>query len=177
MSQLSKYDRNLDRACKAIAACTKPIEAKRIADYAESMRIYAKRAKNKDMEADCVEIRMRATRRVGQLMRAQRDTVGLARAGRPKTSKRQRRNRGLETPILPSLESQGIDKNLAKYARQLEDMTAQHFEELVSDARTMITNLLRRVISLAEGMDDRRAHAARARDTGGSFRDLQALLA
>jgi hypothetical protein len=55
---------------------------------------------------------MRATRRIDQLRQAQKETIGLAPAGRPKI--------GLsENPIFdrPTLASQGIDKNLAHQAR------------------------------------------------------------
>jgi N6-adenosine-specific RNA methylase IME4 len=170
MPQLTKYD--YDLACKAIAACAKPIEAKRIKDFADSMRVFAKRAGNKEMEADCVEIRMRATRRVGQLMKVQPKAKGGEHGGK-------RRLDGVrKTPsnVTASLQEIGIDKNLAKYARKLEDMTERHFEDLVADARTMITNLLRRVISLTEGMQDREAHSRRARDSGGTYRDMRELI-
>ena len=56
---------------------------------------------------------MRATRRLDQLRQAQKETVGLNPGGRPVKS-------GVsETPVLPTLASQGIDKNLAKQARIL----------------------------------------------------------
>jgi hypothetical protein len=53
-------------------------EAKRIRDQAVALRAYA-RAKNRDLEADAIEIRMRATRRIDQLRQAQKDAVGLNR--------------------------------------------------------------------------------------------------
>jgi hypothetical protein len=42
------------------------------------MRAYARQAKNKQIEIDASEIRFRAERRLGELMAAQRETVGLA---------------------------------------------------------------------------------------------------
>jgi hypothetical protein len=67
-SGLVKYD----AACRAIAAAKSVDEAK----------------KNRDMEADAAEIRMRATRRLDQMRQAQKETVGLnkgtAGKGRPK---------------------------------------------------------------------------------------------
>jgi hypothetical protein len=50
---------------------------KDIRDQAVAMAAYARQAKNRDLEADAVEIRLRATRRLDQLRRAQKETVGL----------------------------------------------------------------------------------------------------
>ena len=42
---------------------------------------YARQAKNRQLEIDAAEIRLRAERRVGQLIVAQKETVGLAQGG------------------------------------------------------------------------------------------------
>ncbi|TBF29317.1 hypothetical protein [Rhizobium ruizarguesonis] len=73
----------------------------------------ARQAKNKELEADAAEIRMRATRRLDQMRQGQKETIGLAKAGRPPKI-------GVsETPIIPTLAEAGIDKNLAKESRRL----------------------------------------------------------
>jgi len=43
------------------------------------MRAYARQAKNRELEVDAAEIRMRAERKLGELITAQKETVGLAR--------------------------------------------------------------------------------------------------
>jgi hypothetical protein len=73
-----------DTACKAVAAANSVDEIKDIREKAEAMRTYARQAKNKQLEIDASEIRFRAERRLGELMEAQRQIVGLAPAGRPK---------------------------------------------------------------------------------------------
>src|SRR5262245_33723999 len=77
MNALVKYD----AACRALAEAKSIDEAKDISDKAAAMKEYARQAKNRQLEIDAAEIRMRAERRIGQLMQMQRDTVGLATGG------------------------------------------------------------------------------------------------
>lgn len=89
------------------------------------MAAYARQARNRDLEADAVEIRMRATRRLIQLRQAQKETIGF--------------NPGAAVPTRvddkPTLASQGIDKNLADRARKAYAMPADDFGELISEGR------------------------------------------
>ena len=45
------------------------------------MRVYARQSKNRTLEVDATEIRMRAERRLGELITTQKETVGLATGG------------------------------------------------------------------------------------------------
>jgi hypothetical protein len=111
-TELARYD----TACRALAEARSVDEVKDIRDMAVAMAAYARQAKNKDLESDAVEIRMRATRRLDELRQAQKETVGLATGKEGK-----RKALGLpENPSdRPTLASQGIDKNLAQQARVL----------------------------------------------------------
>jgi hypothetical protein len=119
---LVKYD----AACKAIAELTTIDAAKELRDKATAMKVYAAQANNKQLEADAVEIRMRATRRLGEMTKAQKETVGLS------AGTRGSRVKGARVDDKPTLASQGIDKNLANEARTWAEMTEEKFEQEVA---------------------------------------------
>lgn len=68
MTSLVKYD----AACRALAEAKAVDEVKDLRDKADAMRIYAMQAKNKTLEIDAAEIRIRAERRLGELIAAQK---------------------------------------------------------------------------------------------------------
>src|SRR6516165_5261407 len=70
-----------DAACRALAEARQVDEVKDTRDKGIAMATYARQAKNRDLEADAVEIRMRATRKLDQLRQAQKGSVGLATGG------------------------------------------------------------------------------------------------
>ena len=131
-----------DAACQALKKAKSIDDVKAVRDAAAALRAYAKQAKNKDLEIDAAEIRIRAERRVGELMKAQRQTVGLATAGRP-------RKIGSEPdPISKpaTLAEAGIDKHLADRGRKLAAMPDEKFAHVVERwrART-ITDAAKKV--------------------------------
>jgi hypothetical protein len=132
-----------------IAECKSIIEAKEIRNKAIGLAFCAKAAKNKELEAHAIEIRMRATRRLGQMIEEQKKTVGLA-----KGSKGQLRGRNASGAVnitapenLPTLASQGIDNNLAKQARSLAGLSDDEFKEAVSKARGACQRVLPTVVN------------------------------
>jgi len=100
------------KRCRALTEARSVDEVKDIRDKAVAMACYARQAQNRSLEADAVEIRMRATRKLDELRQAQKETVGLAKGGGGKHG----RKRVIEKP---TLESQGIGKNVAQQARVL----------------------------------------------------------
>jgi FtsZ-binding cell division protein ZapB len=120
-----------DAACKALAAAVAVDEVQDIRAKAEAVRAYAKQAKNRQMEVDAAEIRIRAERRLGELMAAQGETVGKATG---------QLRRGLELNPReptdpPTLTEAGIDKNLAHRARTYAAVPKDQFEQLLSKKR------------------------------------------
>ena len=72
----------LDKAARALAKCNID-QAKSIRDKAQALEVYARQAKQSaTMERQCAVIRLRAERRIGQLL------AGMVRAGNPQLSHR-----------------------------------------------------------------------------------------
>ena len=125
-SQLARYE----AARRALASARTLAQINPIRFEAAALREYARQAKDKELEVHAVELRIRAERRVGEVMRQQKETVGLA---KPPGSNQ---HRGKSSPdALPTLAEAGIDKDLAKRARKLAAIPSETFEALVADWR------------------------------------------
>lgn len=137
--QFVKYE----AARKALAEAVAVDEVKAVRDESMAMKAYAKQAKDTELQEKAVELQMRATRRLNEMMDAQKETVGLSKGGRPKT--------GLsENPVSPldasdnrvmpkpSLKDAGIDKNLAHEARQLGKLSDEEFEKEVEEEKAKV---------------------------------------
>ena len=133
-----------DAACRALADARSVDEVKEIRDQAVAWAVYARQAKNRDLEADAVEIRMRATRMLGQMMQAQRETVGLAKGGKPYQGKS--RSTGLAKNPVATLAEAGINKNLAHEGRKLGALSEQEFEQAVVDVREATKSATAKVV-------------------------------
>ena len=118
---------------------------KDIYDKAVAEATYARLAKNREVEAAAIEIRMRATRRMDQMRMAQKQTIGLAKPGRKKNGLR-------ENPI-PTLASQGLDKNLAHQARLLGAMDEAAFARKVAEARDSVFRRAAREAEILRSFD------------------------
>ena len=73
--ELIKYD----SMCRAIAECHAVDEVKDIRDKAMALEHYAKQAKNTDAERKAADIRLRAERRTGELLK----DLAKSEGGRP----------------------------------------------------------------------------------------------
>lgn len=129
MSALIKYD----AACRAIAEALQVDEIMSIRDEME-MRAAAERiAGNRDLERQAVELRMRATRRLGEIITKQKETVGLNRGragmGRPTLG-----GADAEQPKSderPTLADAGISRKLSSQAQKLAALPPEQFEGLI----------------------------------------------
>ena len=171
-TSLTKYD----AACRALAEAVAVDEVMAIRDEAAQLVAAARIANNHQAEADAIAIRMRATRRLGQLMQAQKETVGLATGGEHGGRRRIDGSRADPSIQRPTLAMQGIDKYLAHQARMLSASSDEDFEKTVADAQDKVTRAVRNAVREIEIEQAREAYRSRTYE-GGTVEDLEALIA
>jgi N6-adenosine-specific RNA methylase IME4 len=128
---LARYE----AARAALAEAVRVDEVKDVHDAAAALGAYARQAKDRDMEANAVVLRERAERKLGEMLAAQKQTHGLARAGRPKKSVPG------EEQISPrdiTLADMGIDRKLSSRAQKKAGIAEQAFEAMVEATRERI---------------------------------------
>lgn len=122
--QLIRYD----AACRALAECKAIDEVKDWRDKAQALQAYAKQAKNKQLEVDAAEIRIRAERRLGQMLQETAETgERQTRGGDRKAAE--------SKSIAPTLIDIGISKDLSARAQAIASVPEQQFEQILSEAR------------------------------------------
>jgi hypothetical protein len=121
-------------ARRAIANAETVEEVNKILAMATGLAAAARHATDHELEAEAAVLKLEAERKLGQLMAAQKETVGFSKGGRPKT--------GIpENPVLskpPTLAEAGIDKNLAEKARKAAAMPEAAFAEAKEAKRAAV---------------------------------------
>src|ERR1035437_2395258 len=133
-----------DAACAGIASAKNVDEVKQIHDKAEAVRAYARQAKNKTLEIDAAEIRIRAERRLGELLAVMPKATGAKGIGNPKSALVKREHTA-------TLKQMGVSMDLSARAQRLAAVPAEAFEEKISEWRGLVeeenervtTNLLK----------------------------------
>jgi DNA N-6-adenine-methyltransferase Dam len=115
---LARYD----AMCRAIVEAHRVDEAKEIRDKAMALAVYARQAKDTEAERRCCEIRLRAERRAGELLRERE----MARGGQPFQATA-RGARGVET-----LAELGISYGQSAQWQKVAAMSAPKFEAAVA---------------------------------------------
>lgn len=169
-TQLIKYE----AACRALAECKSVDEVKTWADKAAAMQAYGRMAKDKTLEVDAAEIRIRAERRLGEML-ADSD---LQKGGRPpeKTGR-------VERPVSkqPTLADAGISKDLSSRAQKLAAVPEAKFEAELAAKRERDQKEGARVSARLEKVGEREIAKAKKQrapepandaDTGQSIDEL-----
>ena len=126
MTGLIKYE----AACRALAECTSVDEVKGWADKAAAMQAYQRMAGDKTLESQASEIRIRAERRLGELILAQKAQGGLAKPGVKPAG-----NSVVSNDRIPKLSEVGITKDLSSRAQKLAAVPEAHFEAELATKR------------------------------------------
>ena len=168
-----------DAACRALADAKSIDEVKDLHDKAEAMRAYGRQAKNKTLEIDAAEIRLRAERRLGELIGDQKHGGGLATGaqygGRAKIDG-SRAEPSIKTPTLAEL---GIDKKLSSRAQKIAAIPEATFEAQMASWRERAAEMDERItvnfIREHEKAQRREANQAPV-EGGGRVEDLLELV-
>lgn len=135
-----------DRMVHAIVVAEHADEAKDIKDRARALQIYAHQAHNMEAERKAATIRIRAERRMGQLLKEQSKHIG----GRP--TETPKGTEGVLQP--PTLSDQGITYHESSQAQQLANISDDEFEEALQVAAEM--NAVPSTAGVINGTGERR---------------------
>jgi hypothetical protein len=134
LTQLIKYN----AARHALAVARQVDEVKDIRDKAEAMRLYGQMAKDKQLEVDAAEIRIRAERRLGELIAAQKATVGLNRGTRVQGRDTTGSSVVVADDRRQTLAQVGISKDLSSRAQAIAAVPEAQFEKEVGKWRDRV---------------------------------------
>ena len=147
-----------------VAIVTSIEEAKALCDKAEALRVYWSRAKDREPEIRAAEVRIRAERKLGELMIEYRE-AGLIRPGKPKSD-------GTDADRI-TLVAAGIDERLGDRARKYAALPVDEFEARITARRASIERGDKRVSTfIFDPADKAAARAAREVDLATKVRAL-----
>jgi len=121
-TELTKYD----AALHALAEAKTVDEVKDIRDTAIAIQVYAKQAKNRQMEIDAAEIRIRAERGLGEL---------LAETPKNKGAQGSVVTGAKKEPVMdetPTLADMGVDKKLSARSQKLAAVPEEEYRQKLS---------------------------------------------
>lgn len=113
-----------EQAKKALAELVEVDEVREIMDRAVAVQAYARMAEDRELETRGAEVRLRAQRRLGQLM----DDM-------PKATNRHKTPSGLKNNPVETLADKGINKNLAHACRKAASLDDEDFEAVLDEYR------------------------------------------
>jgi N6-adenosine-specific RNA methylase IME4 len=139
-----------DIAAGALTEARTLDEVKAVTDKATAIKEYARRAKNRQLEIDAAEIRIRAERRYGELLAEIKQTTGLNAGSRGQLRGRSASGGFSTTPPedrRPTLADLGADKKLSARSQRLAEVPPKAFERAVLTWRDHATREDMRVTS------------------------------
>jgi N6-adenosine-specific RNA methylase IME4 len=163
-------------ACRAVEQAKTVDEVVDIRNKADALRAYARQAKNHQLEQDALEIRLRAERRMGQILaETERDPGGRPEIGDGNTPP----SRG-GVFVQPSLADLGVSYNLSARAQRMAKLDDDQFEsylaEVREDGETGVARVTTRLLDRVEMGEEREQQGDAAVFAGGSVEDLRKLV-
>lgn len=113
-----------DAMCQAIAACHTVDEVKEIRDKARALEVYAQQALNTEAEHKACEIRIRAERKAGELLREMKEN-GARHSGRGDQKSESR-------PPTPKISDFGITRDQSSQWQRLAAIPEAEFEKAIT---------------------------------------------
>lgn len=139
-----------DIAAGALTEARTLDEVKAVTDKATAIKEYARRAKNRQLEIDAAEIRIRAERRYGEMLAEIKQTTGLNAGSRGQLRGRDASGGFATTPPedrRPTLSDLGADKKLSARSQRLAEVPPKAFERALVTWRDHATREDMRVTS------------------------------
>lgn len=129
-AELAAVAPNYEAMRNAIAVCEKIDEIADLADQAVAAQAYFRQSKDVENEMGASRIRVRAERKLGEILKRMAETGERATAGEPVS---QQMSRGATSA--PTLADMGIPRDRASRAMQLADVPEQEFEAALAEPR------------------------------------------
>lgn len=126
---------NYAAARAALAKCHRIDEAKTIRDKAEALRVYAKQAGDFEMQNWAAEIRIRAERRAGELLRETGENGQRRKPGERGKSGHAKGPLLNDETKAPRLADLGITKNQSQEWQKLASLPVKKFDKLVATVK------------------------------------------
>lgn len=138
-----------DRMCAAIAECSRVDEAKDIRDKAMALEMYNRQARNVEAEREAANVRLRAERRAGELLKdlARATPREVAQAGgtaKAATSKGRTKQQSAPSAYASTLADLGMSRQTANRYQAVAEIPEEVFEDaLAAPDKTSTAALLR----------------------------------
>lgn len=164
--KLARYD----AAVSALAECRTVDEAKDWMDRAAATAAYARMAEDKTLEIDAAEIRIRAERRLGEMLREQKAAGGMATGHRFAGGSQ-------KVPPAVTLQEVGITKKLSARAQKIAAVPAPQFEAEVEDWRARVEQEGERVTARLESAGEGYTEADQKAEVMADYAEMARVVA
>lgn len=150
-----------EAACRALSEACSIVEVKDIADRASALKEYGRLAKDRMLEIDAAELRIKAERKLGLMLIASKE-MGQIAEGRPKKNSAE-----TEEFSRVTLPAAGIDHKLSARAQKLASIPERAFEDRLAVSREQTERRAGRVtLDILKDGDKRERRVSRETQLG-----------